>query len=132
MSALDPLSLSHGHQLRNCRRLLGKLQRARRREVFFNTTLPRVFKEPLMSCKRGRVIIVWIPESDVRGKGKLANSQTRRAEVRRHLAGDPLCLKDFPYTLFLALSLKSIKAPLRPNGLHGQDAASFWHIFDLS
>lgn len=43
----------------------------------------------------GRVITVWILESDVRGKRKLANSQTKRAKVRGRLAETQIGLKMF-------------------------------------
>lgn len=59
----------------------------------------------------GHVIIVWILESDVRGKRKLANSQTKGAEVRGRLAETQNGLKTFP---ILSLSLKA--QLLRPNG----------------
>lgn len=61
----------------------------------FNTTLPCAFEEAVMSCNRGHVIIAWILESDVRGKRKRANSQTKRAKVRGRLAEAQNGLKTF-------------------------------------
>lgn len=61
----------------------------------FNTISPCAFKEAVMSCNLGHVIIVWILRSDVTGKGKLANSQTKRAKVRGRLAETQTGLRTF-------------------------------------
>ena len=77
-------------------------------EVLFNTTLPCAFEEAVMSCNWGRIIIVWIPESDVRGRGKLAHSQNQWEQRLGELAEAQVDLKTFPYSLaFFLLSLKA-------------------------
>lgn len=78
-----------------------------------------------MSCNRGHVIIVWILESDVRGKRKLANSQTKRAKVRGRLAETQIGLKTF-LTLF-TLFLKSIVASSQ--WLTRMGCRFLWHIW---
>lgn len=88
----------------------------------FNTLLPCALEEAVMSCNRGHVIIAWILESDVRGKRKLANSQTKSAKVRGSPGRGPEWLKDFPSSVSLFLSLKASLLP--SNGSQGQLAAS--------
>ena len=85
----------------------------------FNTALPCEFEEAVMSCNWGRIIIVWIPQSDVRGRRKLAHSQNQWEQRLGALAEAHNGLKTFPYSLaffiFFAL-LKSIAHPT--NGSH--------------
>lgn len=88
-----PFCVSRGHRLCSwC-----SLESAARLQLWgsFNTVLPCAFEEAVMSCNRGHVIIAWILESDVRGKRKLANSQTKSAKVRGSLAEAQYGLKTF-------------------------------------
>lgn len=120
-----PLCVSHGHQLCSwC-----SLESAARLHLrgSFNTVLPCAFEEAVMSCNRAHVIIVWILESDVRGKRKLAPSQTWGAKVRRQVGRGPERLKDFPSSVSLFLFLKASLPPW--NGSRAQLAAAVrWHV----
>lgn len=108
LESVYPLCLSHGHQLCSwC--LLGTAVSLQLWGIF-NTILPCAFKEAVMSCNWGHIIIVWIPESDVRGKRKLANSQTKRAKVTVELAETQIDLKTF-LSLFPLSFLKKVRCP---------------------
>lgn len=75
----------------------------------------------------GYVIALWVLESDVRGKRKLANSQTKRAKVRGRLAETQTGLMTFPYFFFFPCSfLKSIFASFK--WLTGTGRCFLWHI----
>ena len=80
-----------------------------------------------MSCNRGHVIIVWILESDVRGKRKLANSQTKRAKVRGRLAEAQIGLKTFLILFPDYALLKSIVASSK--WLTWTGCRFLWHIW---
>lgn len=83
-------------------------------------------RKPVMSCNRGRVISVWIVESDVRGKRKLVKFQTKRAKVRGSLAATQNAIKTFRVLFSFLLFLKALTPS---KWLTWTGCCFFWHLW---